>query len=384
MTVLTFDFETTTYSNGSAFDQRNKAVCVGFQKDALPGDCLFDLDPHYIQQRIDKAEWLVGFNAKFDLHWLRKIGVDISAVRVWDAQLAEFMLEGQTNPYPSLNEAAEKYGFPTKLDVVKTEYWDKGIQTDEIPRDVLSEYCLYDIELTYKVYQKQLEQFQTQPALFKLFKIACQDLLVLEEMEWNGMRYDASLCKQRSIEIEAKLVEIKAQLDAVYPDLGLNFGSGDQLSAFLYGGVVKQDAKEHIGFYKTGEKAGQPKYKNIVIEHRLPRLVEPLPKTELKKEGYWKTDEATLRKLKGPAARKFVGPLLEMAKLDKLNGTYYLGLPKLATERNWSPGMIYGQFQQVVAATGRLSSKEPNLQNLAGDAQDVIISRYTDEPVEAG
>jgi DNA polymerase I-like protein with 3'-5' exonuclease and polymerase domains len=377
VSVLTFDFETTTHSNGSAFDQHNTAVCLGFQKDDQPGDCLFDLDPHYIQQRIDKAEWLVGFNAKFDLHWLRKIGVDISNVRVHDCQLAEFMLEGQTNPYPSLNQAAEKYGFPLKLDVVKTEYWDKGVGTEHVPKDILAEYCLGDISLTYKVYLKQLAQFLEKPALFKLFKIACQDLLVLEEMEWNGMRYDAELCHQRSKAIEAKLVDIKAQLESIYPDIPINFGSGDQLSAFLYGGVVKQDSKEHVGFFKTGEKAGQPKYKNVVVEHTLPRLVEPLPKSELKKEGFYKTDEATLRKLKGPAAKKFVGPLLEMAKLDKLNGTYYQGLPKLAEECHWPEGMIHGNFNQCVARTGRLSSTKPNLQNQAGDVQDVFVSRYT-------
>lgn len=377
MSVLTFDFETTTHSNGSAFDQRNKAVCLGLQKNDTPGMCIFDMDAEDIQYAVNTAEWLVGFNAKFDLHWLRKIGVDISNVRVWCVQLAAFMLEGQTNPYPSLNQAAEKYGFPLKLDVVATEYWNKGIQTDYVPKDILAEYCLGDISLTYKVYQKQLEQFQERPALFKLFKIACQDLLVLEEMEWNGMRYDADLCKQRSVELAAKLVEIKTQLENVYPDIPINFGSGDQLSAFLYGGVVKQEGKEHIGFYKTGEKAGQPKYKNVTIEHTLPRLVEPLPKTELKKEGFFKTDEATLRKLKGPAAKKFVGPLLEMAKLDKLNGTYYQGLPKLAAECHWPEGMIHGNFNQVVARTGRLSSTKPNLQNQAGDVQDVFISRYT-------
>lgn len=377
MAVLTFDFETTTYSNGSAFDQRNKAVCVGFQEEAQRGECLFELDPDDIQQRIDKAEWLVGFNAKFDLHHLRKLGVDISNVRVWCVQLAEFMLEGQTNPYPSLNKAAEKYNLPVKLDVVKTEYWDRGIGTEHVPKDILAEYCLGDISLTYKVYLKQLAQFLEKPALFKLFKIACQDLLVLEEMEWNGMRYDAALCAERSRAIEAKLVTIKQQLENVYPDLPINFGSGDQLSAFLYGGVVKQDAKEHVGFFKTGEKAGQPKYKNVVVEHTLPRLVEPLPKSELKKEGFYKTDEATLRKLKGPAAKKFVGPLLEMAKLEKLNNTYYVGLPKLAEECHWPEAMIHGQYNQCVASTGRLSSSKPNQQNFAGEMQDVFVSRYT-------
>jgi DNA polymerase-1 len=106
--------------------------------------------------------------------------------------------------------------------------------------------------------------------------------------------------------------------------------------------------------------------------------VNPLPKSELLKEGKFATDEATLRKLKGPAAKKYVSVLLKYAELEKLIGTYYEGIPKLNKEMHWPKGMIHGQFNQVVAKTGRLSSSKPNLQNFAGDVEDIFITRHYD------
>lgn len=361
--TTSFDYETTTHSKGSAFDQRNKSVCIGIKVDDQPTFCSFE----NIAVPID--DLVVGFNIKFDLHWLRKNGHPLPT-KIWCCQVAEFILSGQTTPYPSLDKAAEKYGLGQKLDIVKLDYWDKGVQTDQIPREVLSEYCCLDVDLTYKVYQQQLAQFIEQPKLFALFKLAMHDLLVLEEMEWNGIKYNKTLCEERSALLETQILKIKTELASIYPDIPINFGSGDMLSAFLYGGTIKQEAKEHVGFFKTGAKAGQPKYKNVVIEHKLPRLIEPLPKSEVAKIGtnedgttykLYQTNEPTLRKLKGPAAKKFVGPLLELAKLDKLTGTYYKGIPEKAQEQHWEEAYIHGQFNQVVAATGRLSSSGPKL-----------------------
>lgn len=374
MNILTSDFETTILNKGNVYDARNKAVCLGEKVNNNVATCMFNT--HMLATAETKFDLYVFFNAKFDVGWYRRLGVDISNWKIWDCQIAEFLLEGQTNPYPSLNQAAEKYGFPVKLDVVKTEYWDKGVDTDKVPEDVLSDYCCYDVELTYKVYLKQLEQFQEKPALFKLFKLMCQDMLILQEMEWNGIVYDEQLCKERSLTIDKQLQEIKDNLNLIYPSMAINFNSGDQLSAFLYGGTIVEDGKEHVGFYKTGAKAGLPKYKNIQIEHQLPRLITPLAKSELQKEGYFKTDAATLQKLKGPAAKKFVGPLLEMAKLEKLNGTYYKGIPQLVQEMNWTDGVIHGSYNQCRAATGRLSSSQPNQQNFSGEMLDVFVSRY--------
>lgn len=155
-----------------------------------------------------------------------------------------------------------------------------------------------------------------------------------------------------------------------------NFNSGDHLSAFLYGGVVKEDSKEFIGFFKTGERKGQPKFKNVVIEHHLPRLYEPLKGSEMKKAGNYAVDEGTLRKLKGK--KEVVNQLLELSKLEKLNGTYYKGLVKLREEMGWPVGILHGNFNQTTAATGRLSSSRPNLQNFASELQDIFISEYND------
>ena len=68
------------------------------------------------------------------------------------------MLNSQNNPYPSLNEALEKYGLLLKLDVVKTEYWDKNIDTDQIPVSILQEYLEYDLTGTEEVFKRQYEQ----------------------------------------------------------------------------------------------------------------------------------------------------------------------------------------------------------------------------------
>jgi hypothetical protein len=70
------------------------------------------------------AEILVGFNIKFDLHWLRKYGINFVGKRVWDCQLVHFILTGQQDTYPSLNSVAAYYDLGSKLDVVATEYWN--------------------------------------------------------------------------------------------------------------------------------------------------------------------------------------------------------------------------------------------------------------------
>lgn len=358
MDVLTSDSETTTSNNGNPFDQTNKVVCIGYKFNDKTPICIFDQFTDlekYIKECLN-----VLFNAKFDLHWYRRCGIDLSGIRIWDCQLAEFLLSGQTSRFPSLEETATKYSLGHKLDIVKSEYWQKGIDTDQISPDILSEYCAQDVDLTYQIYLKQLELFNEKPQLFRLFKLACQDLLVLEEMEWNGLLYNPILCKQRSEELNIEIVQIQKQLDNIHSGVPINWGSGDQLSAVLYGGVIYEETKVADGVYGTkAQKAGQVKWKTVIVEHTLPRLIEPLKNSELKKEGMYKTDEGTLRKLKGAAAKKYVAPLLRLSELQKLVGTYYDGIPKLAEEMHWEEGMIHGQFNQCVAATGRLSSSKP-------------------------
>jgi hypothetical protein len=137
---------------------------------------------------------------------------------------------------------------------------------------------------------------QTETALSSYVPWTC---MCCKRWKCNGLVFDEQLCKQRAEEVDKRIGEINRTYAISIPTFLLISASGDHLSAFLYGGVVKEEAKEHIGFFKTGEKKDQPKYKNIIIEHTLPRLYEPLKGSELQKEGFFATDEGTLRKLKG-------------------------------------------------------------------------------------
>lgn len=165
MNVLTLDTETTTFMKGNPFSKRNKLCYVGLKW--LGQECTISnhinnqqQDVQSIQASINLADLVVGFNIKFDIHWLMNIGVMFDNVKqIWDCQLAEFLLESQQNPYNSLNDALEKYGLPSKLDIVKTEYWDKGIDTPDIPYEVVAEYLEYDCAGTESVFIKQAEQF---------------------------------------------------------------------------------------------------------------------------------------------------------------------------------------------------------------------------------
>lgn len=371
MNITALDTETTTHNNGNPFDARNYLVCWSFATTNQSG--AHKWGEGNLEGLINSSDLLVFFNGKFDLQWFTKAGISYPAKKVWDVQLAEFILSHQTHRFPSLNETCEKYGLPLKKDVV-AEYWKNGVQTDDIPWEILEEYAAYDSWLTLQCYYKQ-RQLMT-PAQVKLCFLQCQDLSILREMEYNGLAFDEELCHIRAKELDDKISETKRKLSSIYPSIPINFGSNDHLSAFLYGGVVKEDAKEFVGYFKTGQKAGQPKYKNITIEHKLPRLYTPLKGSEMAKEGNFATDEGTLRKLRGN--RKVIDLVLELSKMQKLNNTYYRGLVSLREEMNWEPNTLHGNFNQTTAATGRLSSSKPNLQNFASDLQDIFISRYVD------
>lgn len=375
MRLFTSDFECNTLNTANPFSQGRKAVCIAHKTDDQPTQTTYAESFSTLEQNLQAYALCIFFNAKFDLHWYNECGFTLPK-RVWCCQLAHYFLTGQSVRFPSLNEVAYYYGYKPKIDVVSQDYWKRGIDTEAIPRTILSEYAERDVDITYAVYLRQQADFVSQPRLRRLFELACQDLLLLREMECNGLHFDADLCRERAQECTQKALEHTQILKQVYPHLDINFNSSQQLSAFLYGGVIKSEGRELAGFYKTGLNKGAPKYKKTLLEQTLPRMAKPLPRSEMATEGIFATDEATLKKLKGPFARKYVPHLLELARLDKLINTYYKGLPSINETMLWEPGVIHGQLNQVVTATGRLSASKPNQQNFATEIQDVFISRY--------
>ena len=117
-------------------------------------------------------------------------------------------------------------------------------------------------------------------------------------MGLNGICYDSNASEQRADNIDAQITELERKLSEFASGIPINWSSGNHKSCFLYGGTIKENVHIPVGVYKTGKKIGDTRFKVIEKEYQLPRLVDPLPKSALKKEGYFSTDEDTLKTLK--------------------------------------------------------------------------------------
>jgi DNA polymerase I-like protein with 3'-5' exonuclease and polymerase domains len=380
---IVVDTETTIYEHGHPFSARNFLCLVGlFDNTSIPS--VFDIGytPRPIlatlqdlSNKLSQFDTFVAFNAKFDLHWLRRYGI-LPLQHVWDLQLADFIINAQEQRMPSLNDCAERAGLGQKDDIVEREYWSQGIDTPQIPLSILVPYLEQDCRLEWALYQWQLEFLRTRPQLHNLIWRACQDLLVTEEMEWNGLKYDLELSIAEGNRILASISDIDARLCDLYPNEGINWSSGQHISAVLFGGDLKYDIREKTqrvlkdGSIKHGERWAE----NTT---NLPRLCEPLTGTGLATAGYFTTDESHLCSLRaGGTAREIIQLLLQRKKLNKQVTTYYHGLPKLYEKMDWQDSIIHGQLNHTVARTGRLSCSAPNQQNLDEGIRQCIVTRF--------
>lgn len=389
MARLCFDVETSTKNKGNPFTASNKMVSLVVKVDDDTPSFHYFKDLGWLdtfRQAMSNATLIIGFNLKFDLHWARRYGIQPpDKCRIWDCQIAEFIINGQKGSYPSLEECCIKYGIGRKQDQV-AKYWDLGIDTEDIPLEVLTEYNIQDVELTHCLRLKQLEVMSRDQV--RLCTVMGLDLLVLEEMEWNGVKFDSEVCKKKSIETEVELSAITAELLNYSPTPDINLDSGQQLSCLLYGGKFDVDyITEEEAVYKSGPKKGTTYVKNVhnVVVYECPRLFEPLPKSEtkLKKKigdeeiTIYVTNEDTLKQLKAKDKwrKRLIELLLKRAELAKLQDTYYSALPLLLNEMEWGD-IIHPTYNQCVTKTGRLSSSKPNAQNFSGTVDQLIISRY--------
>ena len=253
-----------------------------------------------------------------------------------------------------------------------------GIDTNEVPKEILADYLKRDVELTEQVMSKQMEELAKRPELKRLVSLHNQDLLVLQEMEYNGLKYDYDKSTVLGDELDEQISKLNIKLKSFHAYDDFNPNSNDHLSVFLYGGIIKERFQRPVGNYKTGTRAGEVKYKWEERDKEFQRLINPLPNTELKKEGFFSTNEDTLRKLKPKTndGKEILKIILTRATMQKRMSTYYHGLVNLIDEMHWKPDTIHGQLNQCVAKTGRLSSSKPNLQNFDGEIKTLFTTRY--------
>ena len=386
---LAFDVECSGATNGTfgnPFCDSNRLVVIGYGNVAgvdtrFVGD---DRDSHVeklrdFKESIQSVDLTVGFNWKFDAHWSRRYGILLGSKNTWDCQLAHFIIHDQQQPLPSLEDCASYYGLENKYIDIETEYWKKGIDNDQVPHDILERRVTGDVRITSQLFELQIDYLRRHPSKKRLIWVSCQDQKCLAEMEWNGLKYDL----QRSIEAGDKIrlqqKEIEAKLDdIVQVDRGIiNWNSKDHLSAILFGGDIPcRYREEYLFTYKDGSTATKSRWSERKITRE--RRLEPIDGTEYSKGGVYSTDAQTISRLKprDPETKKILTHIKEYRKLDKKVGTYYHGLPKLYKEMGWTNSVIHGQLQSAVTATGRLSSKGPNQQNMDHDIRQCIVSRF--------
>ena len=390
MKALVFDVETTgaQRNKGNPFDPRNKLMCIGFKGKKVhcwniehqPEPYKEQLDQ--FQEYVDRCDVLVGFNLKYDMHWAKRYGISFinQDLKVWDCQLYYFFKTNQQGRMPSLNDVAAHYGLPSKLDRVKLEFWDVGLDTDQVPWEILAEYSEQDVNLTWQIYQLQMEEFKDLPQNRQnLILLHMEDLLGLAEMEYNGTKYNVEMSLSMAEQLEREITEIDRGLARYCPNVSISFNSDRQLSAFLYGGMVSKEGQETYTFtYKDPKKAPVQKQRWVKKQYQLPKIIDPLKGTE-NQNGY-SVDVGTLRALLGKAKgfqKKILEPLILRSKLEKRKSTYCLGTPKLMEAMQWEHSLLHPSINQTVAITGRLSETKPNLQNQEEAMRICFPSRFS-------
>lgn len=381
MVAAVLDVETTTKNKGNVYDEDNKLCSIVIKVISENSENSYSFsrpwDVGLINDLLLKSDQLIGFNIKFDLAWLRReFGfIPRHSTYIYDCQYAEFLFSKQTWRYPDLETSCSNYNLGHKIDVIKEKYWNKGIDTDQIPLEELLEYNKQDVEITYQLYKAQLERFKENPQQYKLFKVHMLDLPCLLEMEWNGLLYNKKKSLELSNSLDKEIKDLETKLNLLI-NFELDWNSNDEKSALLYGGTIERVYKIPIGTFKSGQKLNQTRYKNETQVYTFNRQVEPLNGTEYKKGGVWSVDEPTLRSLKpNTKVRKIITLILERAKLEKLNGTYLKGLPKKLEQKNWG-SILHPTYNQCVAVTGRIASSDPNGQNMSPLAKQLCESRF--------
>ena len=181
--ILIFDTECTGAQRNHAhpFDHRNVMCNLGVRVDGKNTiyKIEYDEDPYgeqlqEIKELFSRATLVVGFNCKYDLHWVNRYGIFLnSSCRIFDCQLAYYILDSQQTAYPSLAGVSEAFGLESKLDIVKTEYWDKGLDTNQVPYEILSEYLEQDLVVTEQVYHRLSDELnKTTESMSKLISVS--------------------------------------------------------------------------------------------------------------------------------------------------------------------------------------------------------------------
>jgi DNA polymerase-1 len=263
----------------------------------------------------------IGHHLKYDAHVLRNHGITLAGI-AFDTMLESFILNSTATRH-DMDSVASKY-----LGVKTTKYEEvagkgaKQLCFDEVDIDVASAYAAEDADITLQLHQTLWPKLEEIPSLSQLYlEIELPLVAALQKMEYLGVLVDAGMLKQQSQELAVTMAATEATVHELAGG-PFNLASPKQLQEILY---------DRLGLPVLGKT---PKGQPSTAEGVLQELAEEyeLPKA-----------------------------ILEYRALAKLKSTY---TDKLPAEINPRTGRIHTSYHQAVAATGRLSSSDPNLQNI--------------------
>lgn len=329
---------------------------------------------------------LVGHNIKFDLLYLIKTIVKyysfqkamdvIGNIKVWDTMVVDYLLSGQQHQVPSLDKVSKQYRLPLKNSKLK-QYWDEGVDTEDIPEDEIVPYLKQDVLNAFTIFRMQYEKAWNMEML-PLIHDQMELLVSLTIMEYNGMHVDVKTLAEDMNDLMLKCNKLEEALYTMLPDV--NPDSPTQLSAYFYGGKrkfqVEEDVLDSEGnpvYYKTGLKKGLKKTHKVTKEETLVPQLPELLRRALEQKGIKNTSEEALRYIleyRGTLytwIREYLEILLDYREKTKEFKTYYVGVGNLVWPHD---DCVHGNLNMAVTATGRLASSAPNMQNMPSYSGD--------------
>lgn len=275
------------------------------------------LRPLLENEQIEK----VGQNVKFDLLMLRREGVEVRG-KLWDTMVMHYLIDPESRH--GMNYLAQTLlGYqPIEIESLIGRGANQ-LTMDRVPVEDVAPYCSEDADISLQLYHTLLPTLKEAEAE-ELYNTIEEPLVrTLADMEWEGVKVDVAQLSDYSRELGVRLAELESEIRTLSGVPGLNVNSNRQLGIALFE-VLKIDSK---------------------------------PKRTKTKQ--YSTEEEYLQFLSD--RHPIVPKILEYRGLKKLLSTYVDALPALV---NPATGRIHTSYNQAVTATGRLSSANPNLQNI--------------------
>ena len=281
----------------------------------------------------------VGQNLKYDLEVLRNYGIVLHAP-MWDTMIAHYLIQPELRH--NMDYMAETY-LHYKTIHIDELIGPKGKQQKtmrDLPPSEVYEYACEDADITLQLKNKLEPELKKYDCEKLFYDIEMPLMPVLAEMEMNGVCLDTASLAETSKQFTQRMQQIEQRIYEL---------AGEQFNI------------------------ASPKQVGEILFDKL-KIVEKAKKT---KTGQYVTSEEVLQQLKHK--HEIVADILEHRGLKKLIGTYIDALPKLINPRT---GHIHTSFNQTITATGRLSSSDPNLQNIPirGEDGKEIRKAFIPEP----